>query len=341
MARDDNRYPSESGRTITRSSLERDEDFFPSDLAREHHEQIEGMDLDELASSELEADDEPQFFRASKRIPVRKSAVTRKTANRLRIVVLLGTIFCIAGASGLALYHYATTSWRFRIESGDNIETTGLHNVARLQVMDVLGSDIGRNIFRISLDDRKRQLEEIPWVESATVMRLLPDRLRISIRERTPVAFVRIRSKVGLIDSSGVVMELPRGQKYSFPVITGMSESDPLSTLAARMKIYSALVKDLDSGGAGYSKDLSEVELSDPDDVKVTVEDPAGALVIHLGSGSYLERYNIYMRHIREWRQQFTKLESVDLRFNGQIIVNADGRTSTNSVPAAPPQNVR
>ena len=57
---------------------------------------------------------------------------------------------------------------------------------------------------------------------------------------------------------------------------------------------------------------------------------PNGTLVVHLGSGNYLDRYKIYVRHIAEWRQQFNKLESVDLRFNGQVIVNADGRASTN-----------
>jgi cell division protein FtsQ len=242
----------------------------------------------------------------------------------------------VVGGVAFSLIHYGTSSWRFRIESSDNIETSGMKNVSRAQVLDVLGADIGRNVFRIPLEDRKKQLEEIPWVRSATVMRLLPDKLRVHITERSPVAFARVGSKVHLIDAGGVVMEMPRGQsKYSFPVITGMTDSEPLSTRAARMKIYATLVKDLDSGGGNYSKDLSEVELSDPEDVKITVEDPAGALVVHLGSSNYLDRYKIYIRHIQEWRQQFNKLESVDLRFNGQIIVNADGRTSGGAAPTA------
>jgi len=45
---------------------------------------------------------------------------------------------------------------------------------------------------------------------------------------------------------------------------------------------------------------------------------------VHLGSGSYLSRYKVYLTHVRQWRQQFDKLESVDLRYDGQIIVNPD-----------------
>lgn len=325
MARD-NLYPPESGRTLTRPPLE-DDDFASSSLAT-------GFDDNGPDEIDHEPDSEPQFLRSSKRVPVRKGSVTRKTANRLRIVVIVAGIAAILGATAIGLYHYATTSWRFRVDSSDDIETSGLSHVSRSQVMDVLGADIGRNIFRISLEDRKRQLEEIPWVESAAFMRLLPHRLRVAIKERTPVAFIHVRNKVALIDANGVIMELPphSSAKYSFPVITGTADGEPLSTLAARMKIFSALMKDLDSGGANYSRGLSEVDLSDPDDAKVTVEDPNGALVVHLGSSDYLERYKIYTRHVQEWRQQFNKLESVDLRFNGQVIVNADGRTSSKGV---------
>jgi cell division protein FtsQ len=111
-----------------------------------------------------------------------------------------------------------------------------------------------------------------------------------------------------------------------------MGEAEPLSTRAARMRIYSDVVRELDAGGANYSQDLSEVDLSDPQDVKVTVNDPSGAVLVHLGDANYLERFKTYIAHAAEWRQQFQKLESVDLRYDRQIIVNPDAR----SVPGQP-----
>src|SRR5262249_20659761 len=47
----------------------------------------------------------------------------------------------------------------------------------------------------------------------------------------------------------------------------------------------------------------------------------------------YLERYKIYVSHVQQWRQQFQKLESVDLRYERQIIVNPD----LESGPKQPP----
>ena len=119
-------------------------------------------------------------------------------------------------------------------------------------------------------------------------------------------------------------MELPAKKKYSFPVIVGMNTGEPPSTRAARMKIYNDVVSQLDSGGAHYSQDLSEIDLSDPEDVKVMANNRAGEVLVHLGSSNYLDRYKIYVTHVRDWQQQFDKLESVDLRYDRQIIVNPD-----------------
>jgi cell division protein FtsQ len=92
----------------------------------------------------------------------------------------------------------------------------------------------------------------------------------------------------------------------------------------------------LDSGGAHYSQDLSEVDLSDLEDVKVRVNDPAGDVLVHLGSSDYLRRYKIYIAHAQEWRQQFQKLESVDLRYDNQIIVNPDMERAAKQTPLNP-----
>ena len=171
---------------------------------------------------------------------------------------------------------------------------------------------------------RKKQLGQIPWVESASVMRFVPNRLKIEIHERTPVAFARVGSRVLLVDGQGTLMDLPNKKKYSFPVILGMNSGEPLSTRIPRMRIYDSVLSQLDSSGAHYSQDLSEVDLSDPDDVKVLTNNPEGEVLIHLGSSNYLDRYKVYVGHVREFRQQFDKVESVDLRYDRQIIVNPD-----------------
>jgi cell division protein FtsQ len=275
------------------------------------------LDLDDV--------EETPFLRAPRRVPVRRSTLPRKTADRLKIATVALLCLAVVSVAAYQVYRYGATSWRFRIESSDNIQTFGLENVTRAQVMEVFAGDIGRNIFFVPLVDRERQVEQIPWVESASVMRLLPHEIRIQIKERKPVAFAQVGPRVQLIDANGVLMDLPRGlKKYSFPVLVGMSDAEPLSTRAARMKIYARVISDFDANGAHNSADVSEMDLRDPEDVKITVADELGAVLVHLGDGNFLERFNIYKSHIQEWRQKFSKVESVDLRYDRQVIVNPD-----------------
>ncbi|HWY04450.1 MAG TPA: FtsQ-type POTRA domain-containing protein [Candidatus Acidoferrum sp.] len=281
-------------------------------------------EIDDARLLDLDVDDESPFLRGQKRVSARRGSLPKKTANRLAWATVAALVICLASLGAAWLYHYGEHSWRFRVDSSDNIEVAGMQNVTKSQIMEVLGADIGRNIFFIPLAQQKAQLEQIPWVESASVMRFVPNRLQVQIHERTPVAFARVGPRMSLIDAGGTLMELTAKRKYSFPVILGMNPGEPLSTRAPRMKAYAEMVSELDSGGAHYSQDLSEVDLSDLEDVKVRVNDPAGDVLVHLGSSDYLRRYKIYVAHAQGWRQQFQKLESVDLRYDNQIIVNPD-----------------
>jgi len=285
---------------------------------------------------DFDGDEDAQFLRTQRRVPVRRATITRKAASKLKIVALAGVAAGVVLSMAVTAYGYAFHSWRFRIDSTDGVALSGVNNASRTQVMEVAGADVGRNIFHVPLDERKHQLEQIPWVETATVMRILPNRIFVQVRERVPVAFVQIGSRISLIDAQGVVMGMPanRQAKFSFPVIHGMTGSEPLSSRAAAMKLYSRMAQDLDSGadGARYMHQLSEVDLSDPEDVKVTASEGGATLLIHLGSSDFLPRYKLYLDHVVEWRNQYPNLQSVDLRYEGQVVVNPDAAR-----PVAPP----
>src|ERR1700678_2386050 len=293
-------------------------------------------EMDDARLVDLDADEQSPFLRGQKRVSARRSSLPKKTANRLLCCSVAAAILCVIALGAAWLYHYGEHSWRFRVESSDNIEVAGMQNVTKAQIMEVMGADIGRNIFFIPLAQQKAQLEQIPWVESASVMRFVPNRLTVEIHERTPVAFARVGPRMFLIDEGATLMELSPKHKYSFPVILGMNPGEPLSTRAPRMKTYSEMVRELDAGGAHYSQDLSEVDLSDLEDVKVRVNDPAGDVLVHLGSSDYLRRYKIYIATAQEWRQKFQKLESVDLRYDNQIIVNPDMERAAKQTPLNP-----
>ena len=256
------------------------------------------------------------------------------------------TVVVVLVIAGYIFKTYLERDSRFRIAAGSNIQASGLTEVTRADILPVFGEDIGRNIFFVPLNQRRKQLEKIPWVQSATVMRLLPDQLRVSVVERTPVAFVRHGQQIGLVDANGILLAMSAASMakhhYSFPVVTGIDPGDPLPSRRARMAVYGRLISDLDSTGPHLSEQLSEIDLTDPEDARVLMPEPGADILAHFGDDQFLARYQRYKAHIAEWRQQYPKLASVDLRYEQQVVLEMAGaggaRTTTDDGKSLPDQ---
>jgi cell division protein FtsQ len=257
------------------------------------------------------------------------SGALGRTLLGLGILIVLGGLI----ATGSLLKAYLNRDERFRIAGVDNIEAAGLSEVSRADVLPVFGEDIGRNIFFVPLNERRKQLESIPWVQEATVMRLLPDRIRISVVERKPVAFVRQGQQIGLVDANGVLLSMPAAtmaqHHYSFPVVTGIDPHDQPAVRKNRMAVYERLVSELDANNQHLSEQISEIDLTDPEDARVLMPEQGADILAHFGEDRFLERYQRYKAHIAEWRQQYPNLAAADLRYDQQVVLEMAPGTST------------
>ena len=250
----------------------------------------------------------------------------------------------VVGSFATSIYllkTYLGRDSRFRIAGAGNIEATGLTEVSRAEMLPVFGEDIGRNIFFVPLAERRKQLEQIPWVEHATVMRVLPDQIRISLIERQPVAFVRQGNQIELVDSNGVLLNMPAAMMaqhhYSFPVVTGLDPQDPPASRKARMASYQRLLAELDSNSQHLSEQISEIDLTDSEDARVLMPEQGTDILAHFGADHFLERYQRYKTHIAEWRQQYPNLAAVDLRYEQQVVLEmAHGASAVQPTLATP-----
>lgn len=239
-------------------------------------------------------------------------------------IAAAGLAVAAAGVVGYAGYRFAATSPIFRLGGAEAIEVVEAANVPPEAVRDRFGEDLGGTVFGVPLEERRRALEEIPWVEAATVQRLLPNRVRVQLRERTPVAFLRQGSALSLIDVYGVILTPPQDASYDFAVLSGISDSLPLEERAARVGLYLQLIADLDSGEKNYSRQLSEIDVGDPDNLRATHPDAEGVVLLHFGRDRYQEKFEAYLQHRPLWQQSGETVRAADLRYRGQIVLNPE-----------------
>ncbi len=99
--------------------------------------------------------------------------------------------------------------------------------------------------------------------------------------------------------------------------------------------MYRQFIHALDAGGENVSAMLSEVDLSDPEDVRAVFEGGAHPPLVHFGVSDFLPRYRAYRAHLAEWVQQYPKLRSVDMRYGRQVVLDTGVQPSAASPDVA------
>jgi cell division protein FtsQ len=285
------------------------------------------------------------FLRSRRRISPRKGGLLRRlTGNRFGRILLgvIALLVCIAaGFCFWTVRSFFLTDPHFRLDSSAQIQSVGNTEFTRAQLLQVFGSDIGRNIFYVPLAKREATLEAEPWIRHAVVMRLLPNTIRVRIEERTPVAFVRIDHDIELVDADGILLNMApstlAAHHYSFPVVTGLDPNGTPASRAERMQLFARFMAAIDSDSQRLSEQLSEVDLSDLDDVRAVVPAQGSDILLHFGASDFLARFHAYQQHIAAWRQQYPNLSAVDLRYERQVVLKmADAAAADQAAEAHP-----
>jgi cell division protein FtsQ len=282
---------------------------------------------------EMMADDEPRYLRRQKPVEIRRKKFSGRGWPFYRRVLVLsfaGVAGVTAAAYGMQFLLYSPVM----LLKPDQIELRGSRIVSREAVLQQFIHDRNRSALRVPLDARRSQLEQIPWVESASVQRILPNRLRVELTERTPVAFARNGAELALIDAHGVILDRPRGEDLHFPIVSGVSEDLPRDQREKRMQTYEEFIKDIDFVRGGSSDRVSEVDLSNPKDLRVVMTglasaNDAQAVTIHFGSSEFTGKYKMLVDNFSQWQANAGRVQSIDLQYSRQVVVNPDASAGT------------
>jgi cell division protein FtsQ len=288
----------------------------------------------ETYPQEILADEEPKYLRRQKPLEIKRRKFGRKAwSTYLRVAV-----WVIAGAAvSFAAYelgYFLLASPEMALVHPEQVVLTGTHYVAPVTVLEIFAADRGKSVLRIPLNERRRQLESLPWIEQATVRRALPNRVQVEITERTPVAFVRESNDMALVDVHGVILERPLEGNFHFPVVTGIGSDMALEDREKRMQLYSGFAQQIEATHAGALDQVSEVDLADDHDLRATLTglggndangNPADApVLVHFGDNDFAAKYQTLVEDIAQWRAKAGPIESVDLRFSREAVVNQD-----------------
>jgi cell division septal protein FtsQ len=239
-------------------------------------------------------------------------------------IVLLIAVALVAGLYGFHRFeHFLIRDPRFILNGPEGspetstLEISGATHVSRSQVEAVFADDSGRSVYLLPLSDRRETLRTVDWVKDASVARIWPNRVIVSIAERKPVAFVMLAaSRFALIDPDGVMLP-PAKDRFVLPVLRGVRASDPITERRERVGRMLRLTRELGDAAAK----ISEIDVSDRDNVKVTVPYEGRAETLLLGDHNFALRYQNFVRNYPEIKRRLPGAATLDLRIEDRITV--------------------
>ena len=104
------------------------------------------------------------------------------------------------------------------------VSLSGQRQVSREEIFAAAGVTDHSSLLFLDVADARAKLEAIPWIAEATVRKLYPDRLQITVTEREPFALWQQQGKVKVIAADGTVLSEkvePRLSSLSFVVGNG------------------------------------------------------------------------------------------------------------------------
>lgn len=293
----------------------------------------------ETFPQEILADEEPKYLRRQKPLEIKRRKFGRRTWNsffRLSVWVgagLAGAWLTYAGA------HFLLTAPQMELIHPEQVGISGNHFVSRTAVLETFVPDRGKSILRIPIDARRDQIETLPWVEHATVRRALPNRIQVDIVERTPIAFLREGSNMSLIDAQGVILAPPLRADFHFPVVTGIFSGMPIDERQKRMQLFQGFSQQVEDARPGAMNQVSEIDLSDANDLTASITglqksssaQPDGStrtadlpVTVHFGNTDFGGKFTTLMDNFAQWRATAGQVDSVDLRFSREAVVNPE-----------------
>lgn len=168
----------------------------------------------------------------SSRQPIRRRSTARSLARRRTARVVRNILLAILALAVLA-GAVPASRWFFRRAVSENdfftlrhadVLTDGI--LTANHILAAAGVSVGTNLFAFSVDSVRDRIAADPLVQSATVVRRIPDTLLVSVVERRPVARITAAGDTAplAIDDTGHVLG-PSALRSALPTLSGLSDT--------------------------------------------------------------------------------------------------------------------
>lgn len=242
--------------------------------------------------------------------------------------VLKVTLGILVLATLIVGYRVAASASLFQVRT---IDVTGTTRTSAEEIESLTRRAVARTgVWRADLNAISRELSRLPGVRRAVVSRVLPDRVRVRVTERVPVAVVRNSAGHFVwVDDEGIALgEMKPSDQIPAFFIRGWNEEgteEARRENVARVQKYLELLREWNA--AGLSERVSEVTLVDARDIRVQLAGKDSQIEVRLGSQDPGPRLKVALEALDVYKQtpRGSSITYVDLQTGRVVIGSSSG----------------
>lgn len=256
-------------------------------------------------------------FRRAHVKPARKRRIGLRQVWIVARAVLLVSVMAYGSwrATALVLGAPALQVSRVSVRGNERLSTG--------EVLALVEGLEARHILMVRLDSWRERVLTSPWVEDATLRRVLPSTIDIVVRERRPIGIGRLRGVLYLVDAKGVIVDEygPNYADLDLPIIDGLAgaPADTSSAVDEQRAALAARVIAALAARPDLADRVSQIDVTDAHDAVVILE--GDTAMLRLGDRDFVERLQEYIDLAPALRERIAQIDYVDLRFDDRLYV--------------------
>jgi cell division protein FtsQ len=261
-------------------------------------------------------------FRRAHVKPSRKGALSLRWVWAVVRVIAVAALIVAAGWSATRL---VLTAPALQVA---HLTVRGNERLSSGEVLALVAELRGQNILTVQIGEWRQRVLTSPWVEDASIRRVLPSTLEITVRERRPMGIGRLGTVLYLVDPQGVIVDEygPNYADIDLPIIDGLSGPPPRSSgvIDGPRAEFAARVLAALAAKPELARQVSQLDVSDLHNAVVILD--GDTALLRLGESDFTERLQQYLDLAPALRARMATIDYVDLRFDERLYVRPAGR---------------